>query len=142
MNKTVLDGKRHRLQGAMREQWGRLTDDDIHVLMGRLEALGGLLEERYGYSRAKAEAEVNAFLERYGYRTPSLGVRLRRSAGRHPWLLAGAIAGATLLVIALFVWRILQTEEIDLTPMAGSAEATGDDERSVHNEPPEPIPEA
>lgn len=137
MNKTVLDGKRHQLQGALREQWGRLTDDDIRILMGRLESLGGMLEERYGYSRATAEAEVNDFLERSGYRTPSLRTRMRRAVGRRPWLLgAGIAAGAMLLVVTFVAWRTLQSEEIDLTPTAGSAKTTGDENR-VRGEQPE-----
>lgn len=136
MNKTILDGKRHQLQGVLREQWGRLTDDDIRILTGRLESLGGVLEERYGYTRARAEAEVNDFLERYGYRTPSLRTRMRRTAGRHPWLLGGgAVAGAVLLVITFVAWRILRSEEIDLTPTARSTEATGDEYRERSERP-------
>ncbi len=64
MNKDVLAAKWTQLRGQIRENWGRLTDDDLDRVHGRWEQLIGLLQERYAYNKAKAEAELNAFLER------------------------------------------------------------------------------
>jgi hypothetical protein len=38
-----------------KENWGGLTDDDIEVMLGKGEQLAGRLQERYGYSRERAE---------------------------------------------------------------------------------------
>lgn len=115
MNRSIVDGKWRQIRGAMREQWGRLTDDDMHILMGRTENLVGMLEERYGYTRAKAEEEVNHFLERYGYRLPSLAWRIRRVSAQHPWLVAGTgFAGIVLVAGVMVFWRMLQPEGLEL----------------------------
>jgi len=61
MNKDQVQGKWHQMKGAIREQWGKLTNDDLDQINGNLERLVGLVQERYGYVRDKAEKEVEAF---------------------------------------------------------------------------------
>ena len=64
MNGTndVLQGKWHELKGKVRQQWGKLTDDDLERLSGKTEELAGLLQQRYGYGKAQAENEINSWL--------------------------------------------------------------------------------
>lgn len=54
-------------KGAVKEQWGKLTDDDLLEIEGRRDQLVGKLQTRYGISRADAEAQVNTW-ERRHYR--------------------------------------------------------------------------
>lgn len=61
MNSDILRGKWKQLKGAVKMQWGKLTDDEIDRVNGNVEQLAGLLQERYGYSRQQAEQEVNRF---------------------------------------------------------------------------------
>jgi uncharacterized protein YjbJ (UPF0337 family) len=61
----ILIGKWHELKGKARQQWGKLTDDDITQVNGRMEELVGLLQQRYGYDKAKAKAEINRWLEEH-----------------------------------------------------------------------------
>ena len=49
----------------MREQWGKLTDDDLLLLSGKTEELSGVLQQRYGYDKAKAETEINNWLSKH-----------------------------------------------------------------------------
>jgi uncharacterized protein YjbJ (UPF0337 family) len=63
MNKDVMQGKWKQLRGKVKETWGKLTDDDLDRIEGNSDQLLGLLQERYGYARDKAEAELNRFLE-------------------------------------------------------------------------------
>ena len=63
MNKDVMQGKWKQLRGKVKETWGKLTDDDLDRIKGNSEQLVGLLQERYGYAREKAEQELNRFLE-------------------------------------------------------------------------------
>lgn len=65
MNTDILKGKWHQVKGQARVQWGKLTDDDLAQVEGESEKLIGLLQERYGYNRQKAQDEVNRFLERF-----------------------------------------------------------------------------
>jgi uncharacterized protein YjbJ (UPF0337 family) len=58
----ILLGKWHELKGQVRQQWGKLTDDDMTRLSGKTEELAGVLQQRYGYSKAQAELEINQWL--------------------------------------------------------------------------------
>jgi len=61
----ILFGKWHELKGHVREQWGKLTDDDLLLLSGKTEELSGVLQQRYGYDKAKAETEINNWLSKH-----------------------------------------------------------------------------
>jgi len=65
MNKGVLQGKWREMKGKIKEQWGKLTDDDLDRIEGKGEQLFGLLQQRYGYARDKAEEEYRRFTEKY-----------------------------------------------------------------------------
>jgi len=65
MNKDVLQGKWREMKGKIKEQWGKLTDDDLDRIEGKGEQLFGLLQQRYGYARDKAEEEYRRFTEKY-----------------------------------------------------------------------------
>ncbi len=63
MVSDILEGKWKQLQGSIKRRWGELTDDDIDQIAGEKQKLIGLLQEKYGYAKEKAEAEVAEFLE-------------------------------------------------------------------------------
>lgn len=63
MNRDVLEGMWKQLRGKARETWGDLTDDELEEIAGRRDKLAGKLQERYGYTRAEAEKEIDRFLE-------------------------------------------------------------------------------
>jgi uncharacterized protein YjbJ (UPF0337 family) len=65
MNATQFEGNWQKLKGTAREQWGKLTDDDINRIVGKRDRLIGSLKERYGISQQQAEQEVNEWSTRY-----------------------------------------------------------------------------
>ena len=58
MNWEQIQGNWKQLTGQAKEQWGKLTDDDIDVVAGRREQLAGKLQERYGLAKEEAERQV------------------------------------------------------------------------------------
>lgn len=58
MNQDILKGQWKQLKGKAKQQWGRLTDDDLNLIEGNAEELVGRLQERYGYDRDQARREV------------------------------------------------------------------------------------
>ena len=66
VNKDILEGKWNELKGRVKGQWGQLTDDDVAKLTGKQEELAGVLQQRYGYGKAQAEAEINKWLTNSG----------------------------------------------------------------------------
>ena len=55
MNKDILEGKWKQIRGEAKAWWGKLTDDDLDRANGKFDVLAGLLQEKYGYTRQRAE---------------------------------------------------------------------------------------
>jgi len=44
--------------GQAKEQWGKLTDDDLEIVAGRRDQLAGKIQERYGVAKDEAEKQL------------------------------------------------------------------------------------
>ena len=55
-------------KGKVKEQWGKLTDDDMTIIEGKRDQLVGKIQERYGYQKDQAEKEVDSWEKRHDYR--------------------------------------------------------------------------
>ena len=62
MNRDTWEGKWKQVKGSVKQQWGKLTDDDFAALSGKQEELTGLLQRRYGYGKVQAEMEIATFV--------------------------------------------------------------------------------
>ena len=62
MNDDILKGKWTQLKGSIKEQWGKLTDDEIDQISGRKDQLVGKVQERYGIARDQAARDVDNWL--------------------------------------------------------------------------------
>ena len=60
-----VEGNWKQFSGKVKEQWGKLTDDDLTVIAGKRDQLAGKLQERYGYAKDKTEAEIKDFEARH-----------------------------------------------------------------------------
>jgi uncharacterized protein YjbJ (UPF0337 family) len=56
-----LKGQWTQLKGQVREQWGKLTNDDIDQIHGKAEQLVGKIQERYGVAREDAQRQVDSW---------------------------------------------------------------------------------
>jgi uncharacterized protein YjbJ (UPF0337 family) len=65
MNKDTFEGNWKQFKGKVKEEWGKLTDDDLDVINGRREQLVGRLQERYGLEKSAAEKQIKEFEKRY-----------------------------------------------------------------------------
>jgi uncharacterized protein YjbJ (UPF0337 family) len=59
MNQDILEGKWKQMKGQVKQAWGKLTDDDLDRISGSRDELVGLIQERYGWERERAEREVD-----------------------------------------------------------------------------------
>jgi uncharacterized protein YjbJ (UPF0337 family) len=67
MNSDIAAGKWKQLKGEVKRQWGKLTDDEIDQIEGNSEKLTGLVQERYGKTRADAEREIKQWQDANKY---------------------------------------------------------------------------
>src|SRR5262249_20698650 len=65
MNRDIVAGNGQQLRGKGTEQCGRLTDDDLPQANGSFDRLTGAIRERYGYTRERAEEELERFYKRH-----------------------------------------------------------------------------
>jgi len=73
MNSDVLKGKWQQVKGKVKQQWGKLTDDDMRQIEGNLDAATGRIQERYGYTRERAKKEWDEFCTKHGDASKSAG---------------------------------------------------------------------
>ena len=65
MNKDILEGKWKQMRGNAKTWWGKLTDDDLDRAAGKYDVLAGLLQEKYGYTRERADEEIDKHLKEF-----------------------------------------------------------------------------
>ena len=58
MDSNMVEANWHQLRGNLRERFGKLTNDDLLEIGGKVEVLVGKLQERYDISLAEAEKMV------------------------------------------------------------------------------------
>jgi len=73
-----IEGRWKQLKGKVREQWGKLTDDDLDVIAGKRDQLLGKLQQRYGWAKDEADRHVVEFEERLVGGTPDSMTDARR----------------------------------------------------------------
>ena len=63
MNEDRIGGSWKQVKGKIKEQWGKLTDDDLDVIEGKRTELAGRLQQRYGVAKDEAEREIDTWLK-------------------------------------------------------------------------------
>lgn len=61
MNWDRIEGNWKQFKGRVKEQWGKLTDDDIDVIAGKRDQLVGKIQESYGIGKDEAEKQVDTW---------------------------------------------------------------------------------
>jgi uncharacterized protein YjbJ (UPF0337 family) len=61
MNWDEIKGNWTQAKGKIKEQWGKLTDDDLTVVEGKRDQLLGRIQERYGIAKERAEEQLKQF---------------------------------------------------------------------------------
>jgi len=61
MNRDTIEGQWTQVKGKVKQQWAKLTDDDVTRIEGRRDVLIGRIQERYGIAEDEAERQVKQF---------------------------------------------------------------------------------
>ena len=64
MNRDILEGNWTQFKGQAKQQWGKLTDDDLDVIEGNRDQLEGRLQERYGKAKDDVRKDVDTWLDK------------------------------------------------------------------------------
>ena len=63
MNWDQIKGDWKQFTGKVKEKWGKQTDDDLTTIAGQRDQMIGVLQERYGYAKERAEQELSNFTD-------------------------------------------------------------------------------
>ena len=69
-NQDEFEGNWKQLKGALKENWGEFTDDDLMAIEGRTDRFEGKLQERYGERKEEVKEWVDKWLENHPYDGP------------------------------------------------------------------------
>ena len=86
MNTDTFEGQWRQMRGELKSWWGKLADDDFDRIGGQKDKLIGVVQEKYGYAREKAQQEVERRFKEYGDKMSGPTSRGRRGT-------AAAVAG-------------------------------------------------
>jgi uncharacterized protein YjbJ (UPF0337 family) len=63
-NWDEIESNWKQLKGEAKQQWSKLTDEDVELVKGKYDELLGLIQKRYGHAREQAEREINDWAKR------------------------------------------------------------------------------
>jgi uncharacterized protein YjbJ (UPF0337 family) len=64
MNQDQIEGNWMQFKGKVKEQWGKLTDDDLDIIAGKRDQLLGRIQARHGLAKDEAEKQLDEFQQR------------------------------------------------------------------------------
>jgi uncharacterized protein YjbJ (UPF0337 family) len=59
-----IAGDWQHFTAMVKEEWDKLTDDDLTTFGGQSDQLAGLLQQKYGYSREQANKSIAEFSQK------------------------------------------------------------------------------
>ena len=59
MDWNRVEGNWKQAKGKVKEQWGKLTDDDLTFIAGKRDQLEGKIQERYGIQRDAVRQQID-----------------------------------------------------------------------------------
>ena len=58
MSWNEFGAKWQQIKGSVKQEWGKLTDDDLDYIAGTRDRLVGRLQEKYGVTKEEAERQA------------------------------------------------------------------------------------
>jgi uncharacterized protein YjbJ (UPF0337 family) len=59
MDWNRIEGNWKQAKGKVKEQWGKLTDDDLDQIAGKRDQLEGKIQERYGIEKDRIKRDID-----------------------------------------------------------------------------------
>ncbi len=65
INENTIKGKWLEIKGDVRKAWGKLTDDELEVTKGDMNAISGLIQQKYGEVQESTQDKLANIFKRY-----------------------------------------------------------------------------
>jgi uncharacterized protein YjbJ (UPF0337 family) len=63
MDSDRIAGDWKQLRGKVKEKWGKLTNDDLDVIDGKVDQLVGRVQKAYGLEKDAARKEIDGWID-------------------------------------------------------------------------------
>jgi uncharacterized protein YjbJ (UPF0337 family) len=63
-NWDEIAGKWKQMGGAVKKQWGKLTDDECTEIDGNRDILSGKIQEKYGIAKEHADRQIDKWADK------------------------------------------------------------------------------
>lgn len=64
MNWDRIEGNWKQFTGQIKEQWSKLTQDELDAIAGKRDRLAGRIQETYGITKEATEKQIAAWQSR------------------------------------------------------------------------------
>ncbi len=70
MDWNIIEGKWHEFKGLARQEWGKLSRDELEEIAGKKDRLVGKLQQKYGYASDEAARQADAWAKQQDTKQP------------------------------------------------------------------------
>jgi uncharacterized protein YjbJ (UPF0337 family) len=63
MDWNRIEGNWKQVKGSVKQQWGKLTNDDLTQINGSREKLEGIIQERYGIAKDETSKQIDSWYQ-------------------------------------------------------------------------------
>ena len=79
MDRNIIGGKWKELKGMAREEWGKLSNDELEEIGGKKDRLVGKLQQKYGYASDEASKRADEWAKHQDSKQPDEGSKTSSS---------------------------------------------------------------
>lgn len=65
MENQIRKGKWREFKGQIREEWGRISDDELEKTKGNMDQIAGKIQQKYGETLKDAKIKLNRFADKF-----------------------------------------------------------------------------
>lgn len=59
MNRDIFEGQWEEVKGKIKQQWGKLTDNELQEIEGNQQEIYGKLQKHYGYTKEQIKKQID-----------------------------------------------------------------------------------
>lgn len=69
LNEEQIKGKWGEIKGGVRNLWGEITDDELEKTKGNIQAVAGIVQQKYGESKESIKKKMDSLMDSFDNET-------------------------------------------------------------------------
>lgn len=80
MNESIVEGKWKEIKGEIQKLWGKLTSDELEQTKGNMTAIGGLIQQKYGYKKEEYSDKLDTLVNKFSHNADEVKEKVKTDA--------------------------------------------------------------